>query len=55
MLTGIAITSPAIGPAAAMSNKARRLGMYGDIRITAPSVPSKNGDGMKYGSVALTR
>lgn len=46
-LTGTARTTPASGPAAAMSNSTLRFGMNGDMRITAPIVPKSIGIGMK--------
>lgn len=46
-LSGTARTSPASGPAAAMSNSTLRFGMNGDMRITAPIVPKSIGIGMK--------
>ena len=54
--SGIAMTSPAIGPAAPTSNKALRSEMGVFIRITAPNVPSVmiGGTGMKYGSETST-
>ncbi len=49
--TGTATTRPASGPATAMSNSDRRSRIAPRSRMTAPSVPKKNGGGtgMKYG------
>ena len=43
------------GPDAPMSSVARRDGRAERMRMTAPSVPTPNGTGMKYGSVVSTR
>ena len=51
---GINAMKPAMGPAIPMSNNARRVGNAWRIRITAPSVPAIDGNGMKKGSVAST-
>jgi hypothetical protein len=51
--SGTATTSPANGPATAMSNSSRRLAREPSIPITAPRVPvSRTGIGMKNGNVA---
>ncbi|BAA29426.1 107aa long hypothetical protein [Pyrococcus horikoshii OT3] len=54
IVTGIATKSPAIGPLAPKSTAAFLVGIGDFTLITAPSVPMKEGNGMKYGNVDLT-
>ena len=49
-----ATTKPAHGPAAPMSNSARRSGKRERMRMNAPKVPTGGSPGMKYGSDAAT-
>src|SRR5215813_1956206 len=53
--TGNATANPAIGPAMPISKSTLREGSGERIRINAPMVPNKVGNGMKKGSVAATR
>ena len=54
--TGMVTRNPAIGPAAPMSTRARRVRGALRKRMTAPSVPisESTGAGMKKGQVAST-
>ena len=47
--------NPAIGPATPMSSSMARVRMGERIRMNAPSVPNKVGDGRKNGKLASTR
>jgi len=55
VVTTIVATRPASGPLAPMSNSAFRSGIRPFMRMTAPIVPMRLGNGMKYGRLAFTR
>lgn len=46
-MTGSATANPARGPAIPMSKRARRSVIGARIRMNAPKVPKRRGEGMK--------